>query len=201
MHTPPLPRVEILLLAAGASTRMRGTDKLLEEIDGETQIRRMAKAALSTGCPVLITLPKGSVTRAGAVSGLNAGLIWVENAMGGMAHSLRAGIAAVTPGAAAMIVLADLVEITADDLRRMLRAHHSQPERILQATSAQGLPGHPVLFPASVLPELAALTGDQGARAVLARNASRMAFVTLPEEHAITDLDTPEEWVAWRAAR
>ena len=39
----------ILILAAGASSRMRGTDKLLEEIDGQPQIRRITKEPLRPG--------------------------------------------------------------------------------------------------------------------------------------------------------
>ncbi|MEZ5755305.1 MAG: NTP transferase domain-containing protein [Paracoccaceae bacterium] len=47
----------ILLLAAGSPPRMRGGDKLLEDVAGEPLLRRSARAALATGCPVTVTLP------------------------------------------------------------------------------------------------------------------------------------------------
>lgn len=47
----------ILILAGGASSRMRGADKLLERIDGQQQLARIAQAARATGLPVRVALP------------------------------------------------------------------------------------------------------------------------------------------------
>ena len=41
--------VTILLLAAGASARMRGVDKLLQEVDGAALLRVMARRAAKAG--------------------------------------------------------------------------------------------------------------------------------------------------------
>jgi CTP:molybdopterin cytidylyltransferase MocA len=43
------------------------------------------------------------------------------------------------------------------------------------------------------------LSGDEGARAILRRHPPRL--LALPGRHAVTDLDTPEDWARWRAAR
>ena len=43
-----------LILSAGYSTRMRGADKLLENIDGMTQLYRIAKAAAENGDTYII---------------------------------------------------------------------------------------------------------------------------------------------------
>jgi molybdenum cofactor cytidylyltransferase len=58
--------------------------------------------------------------------------------------------------------------------------------------------GHPVLFPADLRAELLALQGDEGARMVLQRHKARLRLIALPNQHALTDLDTPEAWAAWR---
>mgnify|MGYP006184317219 CR=1 FL=1 len=42
---------------------------------------------------------------------------------------------------------------------------------------------------------------DEGARSVLVRHRARLRLVPLPGHHATTDLDTPEDWAAWRAAQ
>ncbi|MCV6595140.1 MAG: NTP transferase domain-containing protein, partial [Silicimonas sp.] len=60
----------LALPAAGASSRMRGRDKLLEPIGGVPLLRRQALAALTTGCPVLVTLPEGNEPRRAALEGL-----------------------------------------------------------------------------------------------------------------------------------
>ena len=112
-------------------------------------------------------------------------------------HSLRAALAAAGQGSV-LVLLADLPEITTADLQTLLRRHAEVPDRILRATAEDGTPGHPVLFPDWALPELAALSGDAGARDVLRRQQGRVELVPLPGRHAVTDLDTPEDWAAWR---
>ena len=48
--------MKLVLLAAGASRRMRGADKLLEPVDDEPLLRRQARAALASGVgPVAVS--------------------------------------------------------------------------------------------------------------------------------------------------
>jgi CTP:molybdopterin cytidylyltransferase MocA len=190
--------VAILIPAAGASRRMRGRDKLLEEVRGRALIADRVAVALGTGLDVLVTLPPGGGARAAALEPLAGPRLVVEEVPGageGMAASVRRG--ADWAGARAlMVLLPDLPEITEADLRAFLRGFDGA--HTLRATAADGTPGHPVVFPAWCLPELAALRGDEGARQVLARHDVRL--VALPDRRAVTDLDTPEDWAAWRAA-
>ena len=79
----------------------------------------------------------------------------------------------------------------------MLAAHRANPEDIIQATTADGRPGQPVIFPAKYYADIAQLTGDAGAKPIVQANGARR--IALPAEHAITDLDTTEDWAAWRA--
>lgn len=192
--------VHILILAAGASARMRGRDKLLEPIDGTAQLRRAVLAALGTGYAVHVTLPPGQESRRRALAGLTCTCVEVPNAAEGMAASLRRGVTGLPPGAV-LVQLADLPEITTADLTRMIVAHHRDPGLILRATAAGGQPGHPVLFPSWARPALLRLKGDRGARSLLQTEATRLRDIPLPGLHATTDLDTPEDWAAWRAAR
>jgi molybdenum cofactor cytidylyltransferase len=190
----------ILILAAGASSRMRGADKLMELIGASPLITRQASRALATGVPVFVTLPPGNPDRAEALAGLDVTTVPVPDAALGLSASLRAGLGAV--GARPVLVLlADLPEITTDDLMRLLHRHAEVPDLILRATAEDGTPGHPVLFPPWALAGLAQVTGDSGAREVLRRHPDRTELIALPGRHAVTDLDTPEEWAAWRAAQ
>jgi len=193
--------VTILLLAAGAASRMRGGDKLLEEVEGEPLLRVMARRALATGAEVVVTLPPDRPGRGAAVADLPLGRVTVAEAAEGMAASLRAGLHAVPEGAAVLLLLGDLPEVTTDDLSVMIATAAQHPDRILRATAEDGTPGHPVVFPPDLRADLSGLSGDMGARAVLQRHAARVLPVALPARHAVTDLDTPEAWAAWRAGR
>ena len=190
----------ILLLAAGGSERMRGADKLLEMIDGEAVLRRQARAALGAGGPVLVCLAPNRPERKKALQGLAVRHVTVGDAAEGMPASIRAGVAALPDGVPGVAILpADMPEITGPDLAAVLAVFRRHPHSAVRATADSGAAGHPVVFPARLFGALLALKGDQGARAVLA--GEKVFPVALPENHATTDLDTPEDWAKWRAAR
>jgi molybdenum cofactor cytidylyltransferase len=195
--------VVILLLAAGFSSRMRGRDKLLEPVSGQPLIAERATTALASGADTLIIALPPQVenpARWQALDGVAAKLIEVETSGKGMAESLKAGIAALPETASGvLILLADMPEITSDDLRALLGAFNG--EHILRGTAEDGTPGHPVLFPRRDFPALSQLSGDQGARDVLKAEYDRVRLIKLPASHALTDLDTPEDWARWRKER
>jgi CTP:molybdopterin cytidylyltransferase MocA len=193
--------LHILILAAGRASRMRGADKLLEPVGGQPLLRRQVRLALATGLPTHLVLPPDRPLRRAAIAGLPVACVTAERAGEGMAESLKAGLAALPPGAPAMLFLADLPEIDANDLAAMVAAHKARPGAIIRATSAAGAHGHPVVFPAWLRAELLALEGDEGARRVLQRHAGQTQFLPLPDDHATTDLDTPEDWADWRRRR
>lgn len=190
---------EILILAAGASSRMRGGDKCLEPVARVPVLRRIAAFALATGCPVTVALPPDRPDRTKALAGLDVRRVIVTDAGKGMAASLVAGVSALPAGAPVLLLLADLPMIDGDDLAAVIAAQAADPAAVLRGADPDGTAGHPVLFPPDLRGELLALAGDQGARAVLARHAGRVRRVILPAGHATTDLDTPEDWAAWRA--
>lgn len=191
MRPPPA----IIVLAAGDSSRMRGSDKLLEQIDGTPLVLRAVRAACAVSSRVIVTLPPGSIRRVW-LGDTPARLIEVENRA--MSASLRAGIAACD-GDAALIHLADMPEIAAPEMQALVDAWRAGTADILRATAADGTPGQPVVFARAHFAALMALTGDRGARDLIARHAVR--HLALPGRRALVDLDTPEDWVAWRARR
>lgn len=192
---------QILVLAAGASSRMRGADKLMQPIEGVPLLRRSAMAALATGAKVWVTLPVTQGPRDEALLGLPVSIVRIARPDRGMSESLRLGVAALPQDQPILLFLADLPEIGKDDLLAIMRAHRDTPDMILRATSEFGQPGHPVLFPPWARDDLLAVSGDVGARAVLTAHASKIRALPLPGQRAVTDLDTPEAWADWRAKR
>ncbi len=189
----------IIVLAAGSARRMRGRDKLMETINGTPLIARQLGRAIATGLTTYVALPPDHPARADAVEGMNAVRIRIPDAADGMAMSLRGAIAALPAGhTGAMVVLADMPDITTDDLNALRDAFDADPRAIIRATS-NGVQGHPVVFPADLFPDLIAITGDTGAKPVIMTHKDRLHLIPLPEGHATTDLDTPEAWDDWRA--
>jgi molybdenum cofactor cytidylyltransferase len=191
-------RLSILILAAGASSRMRGADKLLEPVNGVPLLRQGVLAALGTGLPVVVTLPLGQPARCDTLQGLALNTVMVS---GTLSASLRAGLAAIDPAHDVLVLLADMPEIRCQDLCTMIKAYCAAPEFIYRATDETGAAGHPVIFPVWARAEVMAVQGDTGAKAVLKTHADRIRQVPLPGLRATTDLDTPEAWALWHSAQ
>lgn len=193
-----MPELTILIPAAGASSRMRGGDKLLELVGFEPMLRRQARMARSVCPQVIVTLRPDDFARRAILSDLAISLLTVTDAAEGMAASIRAGALAART-TALMILPADMPDLTSADLQSMIGAIDHLPDQIIRATAQDGTPGHPVIFPPDCLTDLALIKGDAGARSVLQAHKQRIRLIPLPDQHAITDLDTPEDWTAWRA--
>lgn len=194
----------ILLLAAGQSRRMRGRDKLMEQVDGEPLLRRMARRACAAGIgPVIVALPPAPHPRHAALHGLPVVPVEVPDAATGLSASLKRALAAVPETAeAVMILLADLPDILTSDIKYVAQNIDINKQLLIwRGATEDGRPGHPVVLARALFPELAALSGDAGAQAVIRRHADRVTLVPLPGHHALRDLDTPEDWAAWRADR
>jgi molybdenum cofactor cytidylyltransferase len=198
MSTSNIP---IILLAAGQSTRMGGHDKLLETVDGMPLLRRQALMALAAKAgPVFVTLPAGPHPRYDVIDDLDVTVIPVPDAEEGMNASIRRGVAALPPDTTAtMLLLADLPDLTTEDLITCLRAVGlASKMSIWRGATEDGKPGHPIIFAATHFAAFAKLTGDSGGRDIVAAAQDQTQLIPLPGQHARRDLDTPEAWEVWR---
>jgi len=194
-------KIPIILLAAGQSSRMGGRDKLLEVVDGVPLLRRQALMALATKAgPVFVTLPEAPHPRYDVIDDLDVTVIPVPDAAEGMNASLRRGVAALPPDAtAAMLLLADLPDLTTEDLITCLRGVDlASNVSIWRGATEDGKPGHPIVFAAKHFAAFAKLAGDSGGRDIVAAAQDQTQLIPLPGQHARRDLDTPQAWEAWR---
>ena len=194
-------KVGIVLLAAGSSSRMNGGDKTLELIDGMTLLERLVRECIaSSAFQTTLVLPPNRPDRVAAIKHLEVQTVIAEDAQLGMSASIKAGIKALHGVEAALIVLADMPEITRAHLELIMSAfHENQSRTIIRATDADGTVGHPVLFARQHFDALQNLSGDQGAKQLLKSNTVHK--VMLNGHAATTDLDTPEAWQEWRASK
>lgn len=194
------PRLPALILAAGASSRMGpGRDKLMEPVGGAALLTRTLRLAAQHCDPVFAALPEAPHPRYAALpEGTRA--VPVAEAAEGINASLRAGLAALPAGSPAfLLLLGDLPALEGRDIAALLAARAAHPEALIwRAATEDGKPGHPVIFSAALYPQIAALRGDDGARAVVQAAAGRVHLTPLPGQRARLDLDTPEAWAAWR---
>lgn len=191
----------LILLAAGASTRM-GTPKPLLELGGETLVRRAARAGLAAGLePIVVVL--GAQAERVRPQLADLAVRCVENAAWteGMGASLRVGMQAVLAAApdlpAVIVALVDQPHFDAELIGR-LRAEQGRTGKAIVATGGGRRGGEgpragpPVLWRREHFGVLLACRGEVGARALLAERPEWVAVVAPPAGAA--DLDTPEEY-------
>lgn len=193
----------ILILAAGASARMRGADKLMLDVDGTALLRRQAGMALQVSTDVRIALPARPHARYDSVQDLPVRLVEVPDAADGLSASLRALFATLESDIErAMVLLADLPDITADDVQALLDATHTHPDAVIwRGATASGIGGHPMIVARALFQDFQRLTGDTGGQDIIKGAQDAVHLVPFADGRARLDLDTPEAWAEWKAAR
>ncbi|MXQ07184.1 NTP transferase domain-containing protein [Alphaproteobacteria bacterium GH1-50] len=184
----------LIIPAAGAASRMRGGDKLLEKIDGMPLLRRQAQAALGAGTAPMVLLREEDTARREALMGLRVVIETVSDAWKGMSATLRHG-AVRAAGRPLALLLPDVPGVTSAEIRAVLDAFDGT--HVTRATDPEGRPGTPIVFPPRLLDGFAFLKGDDGGRSLLI--GEEITLVPFEDDRATRDLDTPEDWRRWRA--
>ncbi|PJI91827.1 CTP:molybdopterin cytidylyltransferase MocA [Yoonia maricola] len=194
--------IPILILAAGQSSRMGTRDKMLEDVDGVPLLRRQVRMASAAGEPVYVALHQKADSRHDTIADLDVRILTVPQADEGMSGTMRGAVAQLPKAPAFMILLGDLVALETSDLKAVLDARATHPAHVIwRGTTQDGKPGHPIIFDASLRPDFADLSGDGGGESLVKQLHDRTHLVPLPGNRARLDLDTPEDWAAWRASK
>ena len=187
------PAYRGVVLAAGGSTRFAGpVAKQLVRIDGQPAVRRAARTALESRLErVVVVTGRAAAGVRRAVAGLEVRLVhnpaWAE----GQSGSVKAGLRAAGPGAAALVFIpCDQPLLDAALIDRLLSRHRRAGDQIV-VPAWRGRRGAPVLVDRSLFGELERITGDAGARQLFGRHA--VAEVAIEDEAPLLDFDDRDE--------
>ncbi|PYP80866.1 MAG: nucleotidyltransferase family protein [Gemmatimonadetes bacterium] len=185
-----------LLLASGASRRF-GSNKLVAPLGDRPVVRWSAEALASAVDETWIVVSAQSTDVRAALDGL--AVRWVENpaAHEGMASSIRAGVAALSSDAEAVVItLGDQPTIDREVIHRVVSAwRRARAGRHAVVSAYADGRGHPVLFGAELFPALQRLEGDRGARELLVSLGEAVAVLDVAGDRP-ADVDTPEALAA-----
>lgn len=188
-------RLGAVILAAGASARFECGHKLHQQIAGHAVLdwTLAGIAAAPVVAPIVVAAPGDTAAHALAAA---HGMQVVVNPRPelGMGSSIACGMAALPTGLAGVFVcLGDMPFISADTYRRLADAYRAAPARDIVAPSHAGIRGQPVLFGARHFPALLALSGDRGARDLIARAGEALMLVATTDRGVVTDIDTVQD--------
>lgn len=178
-----------LLLAAGHSRRF-GSDKLLHPLPGGEPLvvasaRRLAAATDHT--VVLIRPQQPALQR--ALAHLAVAVVETPPTADGMGATLAAGIRATPQAGGWVVALGDMPAIAHETLQRVTAALRAGAT--IAAPYHAGQRGHPVGLAACWRAELAALSGDVGARDLLRAHGPAIVRIDVDDPGCLFDVDTP----------
>ena len=184
--------VGAIVLAAGASSRMPGSQKVLLEVEGKPMVRHAMESASEGGRHQVVVVYATDDVRE-AVDG-HAELIHNPKAKTGMASSLQVGLRAMRDEIeAAVIVLGDQPLVGSRTVAALMRAWRREGSRPAVAVAqAHGEWSPPVVLARELWVDLLALKGDAGARQILQGHPELLDMVPAPGRP--DDIDTPEDY-------
>ena len=190
------PRIGIVVLAAGGSTRL-GRPKQHIPYRGATLLRHAAQIALDAALgPVLVVLGADAAACTLQLDGLNVRALVHAGWREGLGSTIRAatGAMATDDGVGAIILTScDQPDVSAEDLRRLAGVYRQSGATVVGSSYA-GTVGIPVLFDRSRFGVLETSAGDQGAKAILRAEGDRLA--TIPCPSAAFDVDAEADTLA-----
>jgi molybdenum cofactor cytidylyltransferase len=187
-------RIAAVVLAAGRSTRMGGTNKLVAEIGGKPLVRIAAEQALASRAkPVIVVTGHEHERVEKALAGLPVRIVRNPDFAGGLGTSLRTGIAAVPAEADGVVVcLGDMPQVDAALIDRLIAAFNPEQGGLAVMPTFNGRRGNPVLWSRRFFPDLMAIEGDVGARHLITQYGEAVVEVPVAGTAAHVDVDTPE---------
>jgi molybdenum cofactor cytidylyltransferase len=171
-----------------------GTNKMLEEVDGRPMVARTAQRLLSSRArPIVAVLGNEAEAVDRALGKLPVERVENPDYADGLSTSLKRGLAALPADSdGALVCLGDMPLIAGRDLDRLIAAFNPLEGRAIVVPTRRGQRGNPVLWSRQFFPEMMALSGDAGARKLIAEHADLVAEIEMDNDSVLIDIDTPE---------
>lgn len=191
-----MPAIGLILLAAGASTRL-GTPKQLLPYAGQTLLRRAAETALASSCrPIVVVLGAYHERCRPELEDLPVRIIENSAWERGMGTSIRAGMEALLDESeeemiAVVCMLCDQPFLSADTLNALVQKHQ-ETGSVLVASAYGNALGVPALFHRSLFLHLLGLKGSEGAKSLIEKHRDAATAVLFAQ--GLVDVDTPDDY-------
>jgi molybdenum cofactor cytidylyltransferase len=197
MNTP----ATVIVLAAGQASRFTGAGhKLAQALDGSDDAGAVLSVtlrnAIASRLPVLVVTTAELAPLACQQVALRDVIVLPPARSRGMGDSIAAGVAARADAPGWLMLPADMPRVQPSTLQQVAQALQKHAVAYAQY---RGRRGHPVAFAAELFSELVALTGDEGARRLVARYPAQ--GVEVDDGGVLIDIDTVQDLAALRTVQ
>jgi molybdenum cofactor cytidylyltransferase len=181
-----------IILASGLSRRM-GSDKLLLPVDGIAIVERVMQAADASLLDDIAMVYQNPAVCALAER-YRIRPVYNPDAARGQSAAIKAGVLAALPRTQAyMFLTGDQPFITVGIINLLVATWRENPADIIVPVYGSRR-GGPVIFPSTMTPELLALDGDTGGRAIIEQVPDMIRCISMPDSDAGRDIDTPLDY-------
>lgn len=189
-------KIGLILLAAGASSRMEKIPKQLLKFRGKTFLRHALETALASGCrPVCVVLGANAEKLQTEIADLPIETAVNQSWATGLSSSLQAGLKKLLEIApeinAVCIMLADQPLITSTIINNLIEIFE-RGENSLAVCEYAETTGVPVVLGRELFEEINELTGDAGAKKITQKHFASAGKLFVPE--AALDVDSLEDY-------
>ena len=189
----------IILLAAGQSTRMGGTNKLLMSINNEPLIRHSAK--LFTSLPnsrVYVVLGHQAEKIREVLENLDVYFVFNESYKEGQRSSVFCGLSASQTAENYLVAPADLPRLTKNDCQNLIHSHRERLAGSISIPICHGQNGmrrgNPIVLSSQAREKVVSGGINLGCRGLIERQPELINSYITKSEGFFFDIDTPESY-------
>ncbi len=191
-------KVVAILLAAGQSTRMGASNKLLVAVDGRPMVLHALDAMLGSRVDevILVTGHEADLVRA-ALGDRSPRVVHNPDYALGLSTSLKAALSALPAEISGVLIgLGDMPRITTGDIDRLIAAFDPDEGRSICVPTVKGKRGNPVLFSTAFVDDMLTIEGDVGAKHLIGLHAEQVVEIEMDSDATLIDVDTKEALAA-----
>ncbi|HRP27401.1 MAG TPA: nucleotidyltransferase family protein [Burkholderiaceae bacterium] len=184
----------VVVLAAGRGSRFRSREhKLMQPLGSSTVLGATLRHVLASRMPMVVVATASIAEVAGrSIATRDIVVVPEVGETGsqtlGMGYSIACGVGARPDASGWLVLPGDMPMVRPDTL---LAVAHALEQHTIAYAQYRGRRGHPVGFAAELFSELATLSGDAGARRLLARYPAQ--GIEVDDPGALIDIDTADD--------
>ncbi|MCH8012045.1 MAG: nucleotidyltransferase family protein [Candidatus Marinimicrobia bacterium] len=189
-------KIGAVILAAGDSSRMEHTNKLLLPISGRPMIYRIASSVITAGfTPIHVVIGSKSHQIQTVIKSQKIKTVMNKQWRTGIAGSIIAGVKSLPQTINGVAIIhGDMPLLVPYTLKKMMLAFETtQGEKIIYPIF-ESQQGNPVLFPKSFFPHIFNISGDNGCKSILKTHPDKIFGVEIDSEEVLLDCDTDEDY-------
>ena len=189
--------ISATILAAGASLRMGGNNKLLLPFKNDTIIGKVCKTLINSHLnPIFVVTGFESEKLVDSLPDSLDGIIFNEDWSSGMSASIIKAVSSLPNHIDGnMIVLGDMPLITVETINKLHEVYLNNADKIIYA-DYMGIQANPVIFPKKFFGQILELNGDHGCKKLINKNKENSISVPIDSLEVIFDCDNEKDYSA-----